>query len=130
MLWRVPQALWLCGSVRSLILSYGDCPNIVRVSVTTLKGPIVNRGLPPWWERLEENTVSRCGVWGALCLHYAPTESSIRKGVKFKIYRCLHVPRLSFYLRFFTYSIYFVIDFAHLAITYLLVFHSISCCCT
>jgi polyferredoxin len=43
----------------------------------------------------EENTVALVAFWGALCLHTALTEISIRKGVNFGIRRHLRVPRLS-----------------------------------
>jgi hypothetical protein len=70
---------------------------------------------------LEENMVSLCGVWGALCLHTAPTEISICKGVNFGIHHHLHMPLLFLYTSSFTFAIYFVIAFEleviYLAIT-------------
>ena len=43
----------------------------------------------------EENTMALVAFWGALCLHTALTEISIRKGVNFGIHHRLPVPRLS-----------------------------------
>ena len=43
----------------------------------------------------EEITVALVASWGALCLHTALTEISIRKGVNFGIHHRLRVPRLS-----------------------------------
>ena len=61
------------------------------------------------------------GVWGALCLHTTPTESSIRKGVNFGIHRRLRVPSVIPILELFTNALYFVIAFVleviYLAIT-------------
>jgi hypothetical protein len=61
--------------------------------VTALKCPIVT-GSSILVGGLEEITVSLRGVWGALCLHTAPTEISTRKGVNFRIHHHIHVPRL------------------------------------
>jgi hypothetical protein len=96
-LWRLPEAL--CGS--------GDRPQASHSDrVFHLGGAI------------EEITVSLRGVWGALCLHIAPTKISTRKGVNFGIHDCLHVPRLFLYPSSFTYAIYFVkafvLDFIYL----------------
>jgi hypothetical protein len=99
-LWRLPQAC--TGSVTAL-----KCAIVVGSSI--LVGG------------LEDITVSLRGVWGALCLHTAPTEISTFKGVNFGIHRCLRVPRLFLYPTSFTYAIYFVIAFVleviYLAIT-------------
>jgi hypothetical protein len=83
-------------------------------SVIALKRPIVI-GSSILVGGLEENTVSLHGVWGALCLHNAPTKINIHKGVKTSV-----SPRASviIYPRFFTYAIYFVIAFV-LKVTYL-----------
>jgi hypothetical protein len=89
-MWRLPQAC--TGSVTAL-----KCPIVVGSSI--LVGG------------LEDIAVSLCGVWGALCLHTAPTEISTRKGVNFGIHHCLRVPRLFLYPSSFTYPIYFVIAF-------------------
>jgi hypothetical protein len=62
--------------IASSLYGFGDrlkCPIVVGSSI--LVGG------------LEEITVSLRGVWGALCLHTAPTEISTRKGVNFGIYR-------------------------------------------
>jgi hypothetical protein len=49
-------------------------------SMTALKCPIVV-GSSILVGGLEEIMVSLCGVWGALCLHTAPTDISTHKGV-------------------------------------------------
>jgi hypothetical protein len=60
-------------------------------------------------EGLKEITVSLHSIWGALCLHTAPTEISTHKGVNFGIYHRLRMPCLFLYPSSFTYVIYFVI---------------------
>jgi hypothetical protein len=74
-LWRLPQACM--GSMTAL-----KCPIVIGSSI--LVGG------------LDEITVSLRGVWGALCLHTAPTEISTRKGVNFGIHHHLRVPYLFF----------------------------------
>jgi hypothetical protein len=76
---------------------------------------------------LEEITVSLRAAWGALCIHTAPTEISIRKGVNFGIHHRLRVPRLFIYLSSFTYAIYFVIAIV-LEVLYILLSHSCLSC--
>jgi hypothetical protein len=100
----------LSGFIESLQLSCGDFPKLCTSPVTTLKGPIVI-GSSILVGGLEEIMVSLCGVRGALCLHTAPTEISIRKGVNFGIHRYLRVSRLYLYPRSFTYAIYFMVAF-------------------
>jgi hypothetical protein len=65
----------LSGFLGSLQLSCGDCPKLCMGPVTALKGPIVI-GYSILVGGLEEITVSLRGIWGALCLHTAPTEIS------------------------------------------------------
>jgi hypothetical protein len=88
--------------------------------VTVLKDPIVIESSILVGGR-EKITVSLRGVWGALCIHTAPTEISTRKGVNFRIHNCLYASRLFIYLISVTYAIYFVITFVleviYLAIT-------------
>jgi hypothetical protein len=102
-------------------------------SMTALKCPIVI-GSSILVGELDEITVSLRGVWGALCLHTAPTEISTCKGVNFGIHHRLRVPRLFLHPSSFTYAIYFVIatvlEVIYHAITQLLILFSISCWCT
>ena len=104
------QSLW-CeapGKRRGLQLGCGDCPEqFVRVPVTAPKGcHLYGFGDRPQGSLSgitascivrgrEEITVVLVASWGALCLHTAPTEISIRKGVNFGIHHRLRVPRLS-----------------------------------
>jgi hypothetical protein len=118
----VPQ--WrLLGSLQ---LSCGDCPKLCTGSVTTLKCPIVI-GSSILVGGLEEIMVSLRGVWGALCLHTAPTEISTRKGVNFGIHHRLYVPQLFLYPSSFTFTIFFVIAFV-LEVIYILLSHSCLSC--
>jgi hypothetical protein len=112
--------------LRSLQLSCGDCPKLCTGSVTALKCPIVV-GSSILVGGLEEITLSLRGVWGALCLHTAPTEISTHKGVNFGIHRCVRVPRLFLYPSSFTYAIYFMIAFV-LEDIYILLSHSCLSC--
>jgi hypothetical protein len=73
--------------------------------------------------RLEENTVSLRGIWRALCLHTAPTEIYIHKGVNFGMHHRLCVPQLFIYPNSFTYAIYFVIAFVLEVIYHKLLVH-------
>jgi hypothetical protein len=93
-------------------------------SVTVLKCPIVI-GSSILVGRLEEITVSLHGVWGALCLHTAPTEISTRKGENFGIHLRLCMPWLFLYPNSFTYAIYFVIAFM-LEVIYIYIYLSIT----
>jgi hypothetical protein len=110
----------------SLQLSCGDCSKLCAGSVTALKCPIVI-GSSILVGGLEEITVSLRGVWGALCLHTAPTEISIHKSVNFGIYLHLCMPRLFLYPISFTYAIYFVIAIV-LEVLYILLSHSCLSC--
>ena len=116
------QSLWCKapGKRRGLQLGCGDCPEqFVRVPVTaprvaTCTGSVTApKGchLYGFGDRpqgslsgitascivrgREEITVALVASWGALCLHTALTEISIRKGVNFGIHHRLPVPRLS-----------------------------------
>jgi hypothetical protein len=120
-LWRSSQALWsLSGNFWEPPIKLWRLPQACTGSVTTLKCPIVH-----WVFHLvgglEENAVSLRGIWAALCLHTAPKDICIHKGVNFGIHRCIRVPRLFLFLCSFTYEIYFVIAFVfeviYLAIT-------------
>jgi hypothetical protein len=71
--------------------------------------------------------VSLRGVCGALCIHTAPTEISTRKGVNFRIHRCLRVPQLFLYPSSFTYAIYFMMAFV-LEVIYILLSHICLSC--
>jgi hypothetical protein len=94
----------------SLQLSCGYCPKLCTGSMNALKCPRVI-GSSILVEGLEEIMVSLRGVWGALCLHTAPTEINTCKGVNFGTHHRLHMPRLFLYPSSFTYAIYFVIAF-------------------
>jgi hypothetical protein len=65
--------------------------------------------------------VSLCGIWSALCLHTAPTETSFLWEVNFGINHRLRVPSVIPIPEPFTYALYFVIAFMleviYLAIT-------------
>ena len=75
-LWRLPQPC---------LYGFGDRPQGSLSRITT---SCIVQGR-------EEITVALVESWGALCLHTAPTEISIRKGVNFGIHHRLRVPRLS-----------------------------------
>jgi hypothetical protein len=126
-LWRSSQALWcLSGDSWEPPIELWRLLQACTGSVTALKCPIVV-GSSILVGGLEEITVSLRAVWGALCLHTAPTEISTRKGVNFGIYHCLHVPRLFLYPSSFTYAIYFAIAFV-LEVIYILLSHSCLSC--
>jgi hypothetical protein len=105
-LWRLPQALY----------GFSDCPQVSHSD----RFSILVGGLA-------DITVSLRAVWGALCLHTAPTEISNRKGVNFGIHHRLHVPWLFLYLSSFTYAIYFVISIL-IEVIYILLSHSCLSC--
>jgi hypothetical protein len=125
-LWRSFQALWcLSGDSWEPPIELWRLPQAYTGSVTALKCLIVV-GSSILVGGLEEIMVSHHGLWGALCIHTAPTEISTRKGVNFGIHRCLHVPRLFLYPSSFTYAIYFVIAFV-LEVIYIYILLSHSC---
>jgi hypothetical protein len=122
--------LKICEFLGNFQLSCGDCPRLVwaqwlpsRVMQAIVNWDILD-GSSILVRRLEENMVSLHGVWRALCLHTAPTES-----VNFGTHRCLCVPQLFLYLSSFTYAIYFVIAFV-LEVIYQSSHSSISHWCT
>jgi hypothetical protein len=94
----------LYGLLRSLKLSYGYCPKITRLRDLP-QGSHSGSRIPILVGRIEENTASLCGVWGALCLHTSPTESKTRKGMNFGMHHHIRVPRLSLSLNIFIYVI-------------------------
>ena len=87
--WPPPRVAICTGSVtapkRCHLYGFGDRP---QGSLSGITASCIVR------ER-EEITVALVASWGALCLHTALTEISIRKGVNFGIHHRLPVPRLS-----------------------------------
>ena len=129
-MWRVVAfvALYLrasgcCGvclkldtwAIAPSLYGFGDHP----------QGSLSGSRISLWWERLEENTVALVAFWSALCLHTAPTESSTRKGVNFRIHRRLLVHRLLLNPSFFTYALYIVIAFM-LDVLYIVCYHLVA----
>ena len=105
-----PQGLPKCtGSVTAPkgchLYGFGDRP---QGSLSGITASCIVRGR-------EEITVALVASWGALCLHTALTEISIRKGVNFGIHHRLAC--LGYLLpEPFTYALYFVIAILFLVI--------------
>jgi hypothetical protein len=124
----VLESLRVVEFASSLIL--GCLPQACTSSVTTIKGPLVDRGFTFGGKARGEYGAP---LWqSVLCLHTtAPTESSTHRGVNFRIHRRLRVPQLLLNPISFTYALYleiaFMLDVSYLTITMLLILLSIGC---
>jgi hypothetical protein len=111
--------LWSC-----LKLDTWEFAQACTGSVTTLKGPLVDRGFP-LVERLEENTVALVGFLECLVPPHRSNGDVAPLGVNFGIHRRLLVHRLLLNPSSFTYALYIVISIMLDAIPILL-----SPCCS